>query len=210
MKRAAVLGLATVSLAAGALADEPFDNARGFYVAMRGYGSIADQNNILFEDTGEVAGAVGYRISESFRVEGEYGFRWSNVAGLNGARDAHGNFTSRSLGAHVFYDFRKGKKFRPFIGGGGGAGVQDYEFSGPADINRAFIVEVKDTNSSAYWNALAGTSYHFSPRFRLSAGMEYVTYTDQAVPSNIGGIDGINRAYNFYVGARWFFGRTHE
>ena len=58
MKRAAVLGLATVSLAAGALADEPFDNARGFYVAMRGYGSIADQNNILFEDTGEVAGAV--------------------------------------------------------------------------------------------------------------------------------------------------------
>ncbi|MEO1965585.1 outer membrane beta-barrel protein [Hyphomonas sp.] len=210
IRRAIVLGLVAASVTQGAMADEPFDGERGFYVAVRGYGSIADQNNIVFEDTREIAGAVGYRISDSVRVEGEYGFRWSNVAGLNGAREAHGNFTSRSMGAHVFYDFRKGKKLRPFVGAGGGAGVQDFEFSGPADINPDFIVEVKDTNSSAYWNALAGTSYHFSPRFRLSAGVEYVTYTDQAVASNIGGIDGINRAYNFYVGARWFLGRTHK
>ena len=210
MRGAIAFALAAVSLAPHALAEDPFDTERGFYVAIRGYGSIADQNNIVFSDTREIAGAAGYRISDSLRVEGEYGFRWSNISGLNGAREAHGDFTSRSLGAHLFYDFRKGRKLRPFIGAGGGAGVQDFEFSGPADINPDFIVTVKDTNSSAYWNALAGTSYHFTPRFRLSAGVEYVTYTDQAVASNIGGIDGINRAYNFYVGARWFLGRTRE
>ena len=210
MRPAPALGLAAVLLAPGAWAQGGFDAERGFYVAVRGYGSIADQNNLEFRDTREVAGAVGYRIGDSVRVEGEYGFRWSNVAGLNGARQARGNFTSRSLGAHVFYDFRKGRKLRPFLGAGGGAGVQDFDIAGPADVNPDFIVTVRDTNSSAYWNAFAGTTWHVSPRFRLSGGLEYVTYTDQAVASNIGGIDGINRAYNFYIGARWFLGRTRE
>lgn len=207
MNRAVVFGLTAAALAPQALAETGFDGERGLYVAARGYGSIADQNNMEFEDTREMAAAIGYRINDSIRVEGEYGFRWSNISGLNGAREAHGNFTSRSLGAHAYYDFRKGRKLRPFIGMGGGAGVQDFEFSGPADINPDFIVIVKDTNSSAYWNTMAGVTWHYTPRFRLSAGAEYVTYTDQAVASNIGGIDGINRAYNFYVGARWFLGR---
>jgi len=203
----------TLPALAAALAAVPahaqaFDGERGFYVAARGYGSIGDQNNIEFEDSREIAGAVGYRISESVRLEGEYGFRWANVSGLNGARTAHGNFTSRSLGVHAFYDFRAGHRLRPFVGAGGGAGIADFEFSGPADVSPGFLVVVKDSNSSAYWNALGGASYHLTPRFRISAGVEYVTYSDQAVASNIGGIDGINRAYNFYVGSRWFFGRT--
>jgi opacity protein-like surface antigen len=210
MKRAALFTLAAVLLAPVALAEEPFDVERGFYVAVRGYGSISDQNNIIFRDTREVAGALGYRINDSVRVEGEYGFRWSNIDGLNGASNATGNFTSRSLGTHVFYDFRPGHRFRPFLGAGGGAGVQDYEFSGQANVNPDFTVIVRDSNSSAYWNTFAGTTYHLTPRFRISAGVEYVTYTDQAVASNIGGIDGINRAYNFYVGARWFLGRTRD
>jgi opacity protein-like surface antigen len=82
--------------------------------------------------------------------------------------------------------------------------VLDFNFSGPADINPDFIVVGKDTNSSAYWNLFAGATYHLSDNFRLSLGSEYVSYSDQAVASNLGGIDGINRAYNFYVGTRWF------
>lgn len=198
----ALFGAAALA-ATGAQADEGFDGERGFYVAVRGYGSIGDQNNIIFEDSREVAGALGYRFSQSLRLETEYAFRWANIAGLNGARTAHGDFTSRSLGAHLFYDFRKGRHLRPFVGAGGGAGIVDYEFEGPADVNPDFRVIGRDTNSSAYWNLFAGATWHVSDSFRVSLGTEYVSYSDQAVQSNIGGIDGINRSYNFYVGARW-------
>ena len=87
---------------------------------------------------------------------------------------------------------------------GKASGCAHSNFSGPADINPDFIVVGKDTNSSAYWNLFAGATYHLSDNFRLSLGSEYVSYSDQAVASNLGGIDGINRAYNFYVGTRWF------
>uniref|UniRef100_UPI0030DA2702 outer membrane beta-barrel protein n=1 Tax=uncultured Maricaulis sp. TaxID=174710 RepID=UPI0030DA2702 len=123
-----------------AQADENFDAERGFYVAVRGYGSIGDQNNLIFDDSREVAGAIGYRVNHSVRLEAEYGFRWANIAGLNGASTASGDFTSRSLGVHAFYDFREGKRLRPFLGAGGGAGGLDFTFSGPAAINPDFIV----------------------------------------------------------------------
>ena len=190
--------------AMAAHADEDFDGERGLYVAVRGYESIADQNNLIFEDSREIAGALGYRVSHNIRLEAEYGFRWSNIAGLNGASTATGDFTSRSLGVHAFYDFREGKRVRPFLGAGGGSGVLDFDFSGPADNNPNFIVVGKDTNTSPYWNVFAGATYHVSNKVRISVGTEYVSYSDQAVESNIGGIDGINRAYNFYVGTRLF------
>ena len=199
-----VFAAACASLLLSANADDGFDAERGFYVAARGYGSIGDQNNLIFEDSREIAGALGYRFNHSIRMEAEYGFRWANIAGLNGASTASGDFTSRSMGMHAFYDFRNGKRIRPFLGAGGGAGVLDFTFSGPADINPDFIVVGEDTNSSAYWNLFAGATYHVSDRFRLSLGTEYVSYSDQAVASNLGGIDGINRAYNFYIGTRWF------
>ena len=202
--RLTAIGIAALLLPGAAVADADFDAERGFYVAVRGYGSIGDQNNLIFEDSREVAGAIGFRANHSVRLEAEYGFRWANIAGLNGASTATGDFTSRSLGLHAFYDFREGERFRPFVGAGGGAGTLDFNFEGPADVNPDFIVVGKDTNSSAYWNLFLGATYHVNDTFRVSAGSEYVSYSDQAVESNIGGIDGINRAYNFYVGTRWF------
>ncbi|MAN45254.1 MAG: outer membrane beta-barrel protein [Alphaproteobacteria bacterium] len=201
---ALAIGLGGLSLQGWADPVEDFDAERGMYVAVRGYGSIGDQNNLIFQDSREVAGALGYRVNHSWRLEAEYAFRWANIDGLNGASTASGDFTSRSLGLHAFHDFRNGKRLRPFLGAGGGVGVLDFTFEGPADINPDFTVIGKDTNSSAYWNLFAGATYHVSDRFRVSFGTEYVSYSDQAVASNLGGIDGINRAYNFYIGTRWF------
>mgnify|MGYP003700652373 CR=1 FL=1 len=141
--------LAAPAMAETGAAPQPeFDQERGFYVAVRGYGSIGDQNNLIFDDSREVAGAVGWRPHHSLRLEAEYAFRWANIVGLNGASTARGDFTSRSLGMHAFYDFRHGKRLRPFVGAGGGAGIQDFDFTGPADINPDFIVVGKDTNMS--------------------------------------------------------------
>ena len=184
----------------------PVAEQHGVYVAARGYGSIADQNNIVFEDTFEVAAALGYRLSDSLRTELEYAWRSSDIAGLNGASTASGEFDSHSIGVHAYWDFRKNSHFRPFVGGGYGWGVQDFQFAGPADANPNFIVVADDRNDSLYWNALTGVTWHISSDYRLAFGVEYVSYSDQAVESNIGGIDGINRAYNFFLASRWFFG----
>jgi opacity protein-like surface antigen len=211
MKQFITAGALAIVLVPEALADTDIDTSNrlsGFYAAVRGYGSIEDQNNFIFEDSREVAVAAGWRASEVWRVEAEYGARWSNIAGLNGASGVRGDSRIETFGLHAFRDFRKGKKIRPFLGAGGGLATLDFVFEGPADIDPSFIVSGQDEDDSYYINFFAGSSYHFNERWRLSGGVEYVTLKDQSIDSNLGGIDGINRAYNFFVGARYFFGPT--
>ncbi|KCZ93801.1 outer membrane beta-barrel protein [Hyphomonas johnsonii] len=178
----------------------------GFYAALRGYGSIEDQNNFIFENSREIAVALGYRAAPSVRLEAEFGSRRSDIVGLNGGTGVRGDASVQTLGLHAFYDFRAGKKIRPFVGVGVGGAVLDFSFSGPADISPGFIVTGDDQDFSHYFDFFAGTSYHINDRWRLSASAEYVTLRDDSIDSNIGEIDGINRAYNYTVGVRYFFG----
>ncbi len=181
------------------------DNS-GIYAAFRGYGAIHDQNNFLFDDSREFGGAVGMALDENWRIETEYARRWAKITGINGARAAKGNFDSHSLGVHLFRDFMYGSKFRPFLGAGGGAGLLEFEFSGPANINPDFIVEGSDSNLSFYWNVFAGINYRVSDRWKLGVGAEYFSFQDQPVEANVGapeGIYGINRSYDFFISARY-------
>jgi opacity protein-like surface antigen len=111
----------------------------------------------------------------------------------------------QTLGLHTFYDFRKGKRLRPFVGAGAGAAMLNFKFEGPADINPSFIVIGDDRDFSHYFNFFGGATYNVTQNLRLGAGIEYVTLKDDTIQSNIGGIEGINRAYNFFLSARWFF-----
>ncbi|GGB74197.1 outer membrane protein [Henriciella pelagia] len=181
------------------------DNS-GVYAALRGYGAIHDQNNFLFEASREFGAAIGFAWDENWRIEGEYARRWAKISGINGARQAKGNFDSHTFGAHLFRDFNHGSRFRPFLGAGAGWGILDFEFSGPANINPDFIVMGDDTNQSLYWNVLAGVNYRVSDRWKVGAGVEYFTFDDQPVEANVGGrlgIDGINRSYNYFISARY-------
>lgn len=175
----------------------------GLYLAFRGYGAINDQNNLHFSASREFGGAVGYRFSDIWRVEAEYSRRWAKITGLNGALTTKGDFDSHTLGLHLFRDFRPEKKLRPFVGIGVGGGILDFDFKGPADINPDFIVIGNDTNISTYGNVFAGSTYHINSQLRVGLGFEYFSFSDQAVESNIGDIDGINRSYNFFVSMRW-------
>jgi len=188
---------------------KPELSARGIYFAARGYGSIEDQNNFHFDNSREIAFAVGTRPYENIRFELEYGVRWSDISGLNGALAVKGDASVQSLGLHAFYDFRNGKKLRPFLGAGVGGAILDFEFAGPTNHNPNFIVVGDDTNLSHYFNYFAGATYHINPKLRLGMGVEYVTLKDDAIESNIGGIMGINRSYNYFVGVRYFFASKH-
>lgn len=184
---------------------EDTDNS-GIYAALRGYGAIHDQNNLLFDASREFGFALGYAWDENWRIEGEYARRWAKISGINGALAAKGNFDSHTLGLHVFRDFNHGSRLRPFIGAGGGYGLLDFEFSGPANINPDFIVVGDDTNQSFYWNAFLGLNYRITDRIKIGAGVEYFSFEDQPVEANVGGpqgIDGINRSYDYFLSVRY-------
>ncbi|MEQ9316453.1 MAG: outer membrane beta-barrel protein [Henriciella sp.] len=184
---------------------EETDNS-GVYAAFRGYGAIHDQNNLLFDASREFGAAVGFAWDENWRVEAEYARRWAKISGINGAREAKGNFDSHTLGGHIFRDFNYGSRFRPFVGAGAGMGILDFEFSGPANINPDFIVVGDDTNQSFYWNAFLGVNYRLTDRLKIGAGVEYFTFEDQPVEANVGapeGIYGINRSYNYFLSLRY-------
>ena len=179
------------------------ENEDGLYLGFRGYGAISDQNNLIFAASREYGAAVGYRFSDVWRVETEYSRRWAKIQGLNGAKTVRGDFDAHTLGLHLFRDFRTGTKFRPFVGAGLGGGILDFDFQGPADNDPSLIVIGDDTNISSYGNFFLGSTYHINSQLRIGSGFEYFTFTDQAVESNIGDIDGINRSYNFFVSLRW-------
>ena len=194
---------ASAALLVASMCSAQTDNDDGLYLGFRGYGAISDQNNLIFAASREFGAAVGYRFSDVWRVETEYSRRWAKIQGLNGAKTVRGDFDAHTLGVHVFRDFRTGRKLRPFIGAGIGGGILDFDFKGPADINPDFIVIGDDTNISTYGNVFIGSTYHINSQMRVGAGFEYFSFTDQAVESNLGDIDGINRSYNFFLSLRW-------
>tara|TARA_R110000803_G_scaffold20032_7_gene51792 strand:- start:3231 stop:3854 length:624 start_codon:yes stop_codon:yes gene_type:complete len=194
---------ATAALYFAGIAQAQAHEEDGLYFAFRGYGAIHDQNNLHFSASREFGGAMGYRFSDVWRVEAEYSRRWAKITGLNGALTTRGDFDSHALGVHLFRDFRPEKKLRPFVGLGVGGGILDFDFKGPADNDPNLIVIGDDTNISTYGNVFAGSTYHINSKLRVGLGFEYFSFSDQAVESNIGDINGINRSYNFFVSMRW-------
>ena len=176
----------------------------GVYVAFRGYGAIEDENNLLFENSSEFAGALGLRVGKKWRVELELARRTSDIVGLNGAANVRGDHKVDSVGLHMFYDFRKGKKLRPFLGLGAGVQNREVTFAGTADNDPDFAVFANDEYNDFYADAFVGASYHLTPSFGLAAGFEYVTGRDRNIQANFRELPGINRSYNYYIGARWF------
>ena len=179
----------------------------GPYFALRGYASVADQNNFVFDDGKQVAAALGWRAFDLVRIEAEYAYRASKIVGLNGGLDITGEYDSQTLGGHLYFDLYKDRHLRPYVGGGGGVGLLRFRFNGVSEANPAFEIVGDDRDENFYWNTFAGVSWRVNSRLRLSVGAEYVSYFEQDVASNIGGIPGINRAYNLYAGTRWKLGR---
>ena len=61
--------------------------------------------------------AVGYRITPSCRIEGEFGYRWNKIAN---SRDVKGNIHTYSCMANGYTDFDLGCWVTPYVGFGVG------------------------------------------------------------------------------------------
>ena len=80
-------------------------------------GSKAGMSNANYRLGFGVAAALGYRWSETLRLEAELGYRGAGLDNI-GPEDAEGKQSSLSLMANVVFDIGEGTNFQPYTGGG--------------------------------------------------------------------------------------------
>jgi opacity protein-like surface antigen len=117
-------------MAAGANAAEP--PSSGFYGAMHGGGALRQNLDVTsggatgtFEfDPGFSAGlAAGYRFASGFRLEADFTYSrdsFDQLQLLGVGVPLGGSITSYTGTVGLFYDFRLGSSWRPYLGAGAG------------------------------------------------------------------------------------------
>lgn len=175
MKHTLLALLGTTMLATGAHAE----TSRDHYVSgALGYTFTDDSN---FEDSGatgefafdnapSIALALGKRFKENWRGEIELSHREADIDRLtvNGVRSANnvGDLETTSLLVNGYYDFRAGKKLRPYLSAG--VGLARHEGS----INSGAL-NVSENDTVFAYQLGAGVSYAIKERTSIFGGYRY-------------------------------------
>ena len=170
-------------------------------------------------DTGFALGTfAGYEFGNNLRVEGELNFRRNSmdeltivqdagagvalgVGDLDGlSADADGDISALSGMANVYYDFRTGSPWVPYVGAGiGVAHVM-------ADVDILDVKVVDDADTVFAYQAMAGVSYFVQPDLVLFAGYRYFGTADPELEDEAGGaFDSEYQSHNVEVGFRYAF-----
>jgi len=170
--------LSVLAAASPALAD-------GLYIAGRGGWSSVETTNLHGTGLGDieysngyiVGGAIGYAWTNGFRLEAELMRRANDpdTIGIAGARrDAEGEVTSDAAMGNLLYDFRLGSfPLEPYVGVGAGAVRVRTE---NVRINGGPFSDDRDTVFGV--QGIAGVSYAFTPRVRLTLDYRYLYAPD--------------------------------
>jgi len=186
-----VFPLFNFGLSADAIASD------GAYVELNLGPSIAEDSDIsggglsgeVDFDTGfAVGGAVGYRLSNGLRAEGNVSYRETDVDEVTGggiALDGAGDVSLVTVMANIYYDFDLGSPVKPFIGGGIGVGIIDID----SDDSMNVLV-VNDDSVEFAWNIMVGAGYGLTESIDLSFGYRYLGTTDPEFDATLFGISG--------------------
>jgi OOP family OmpA-OmpF porin len=170
---------------AGAVALAGAAHADGFYGAVRGGWSGAETANLRGSGLGDieyahgyiVGGAVGYAFANGFRLEAELTRRANDpdTIGVGGAqRGANGEVAALAAMGNLLYDIRLGSfPLEPYVGVGAGAvrvRTDDVRVGG------ATFSDDRDTVFGV--QGIAGVSYAFTPRVRLTLDYRYLYAPD--------------------------------
>lgn len=138
---------------------------------------------------------LGYRVNDSFRIEGRLGFHSADFDSTQfgtGARSGaeytlNGEIKSTTLTLEGFYDLPETAGFRPYVKAGvgvarnsysarlGGAGVAAFDqFDGTTDGYYDNYADQTETNFS--WNVGFGGSYAVSDEMTVFAEYQYVDF----------------------------------
>ena len=107
--------------------------------------------------------------------------------------------------ANVYFDFRPGKSWRPYFGGGIGVANLDLDIDSVGGIATPF----SDTDTVFAYQAMAGVEYKFTPRLSLGAEYRYFATTDPEFDDTVivtpVSIESEYKSHNILVRLRYYF-----
>jgi len=132
-------------------------------------------------DTGYAGiASIGYKWTNGFRFELEFGGRKNDVDGVSPGGSDSGSVNSLSLFGNLLYDFGWGA-FSPYIGAGvGGVHVNASNYRGPGGL------VVDDSDNVFGVQGIAGIGYMIAPDIQLFADYRYLYADDPDLKTNAG------------------------
>jgi opacity protein-like surface antigen len=128
-----------------------------------------------FDDGFATGSYIGYRVSETLRLEGELAFRRNDGQSLafngNDQSFAGSGAESYSFLANAYYDFPNSSAITPYVGVGAGISFIDNDF-----LYRA--VDFDDNDTSFVYQGIAGLSTPLTPRIDVFLDARYIDATD--------------------------------
>lgn len=205
---AALLGCALCALAAPASAQQV---TTGPYLSL-GAGpqwlndakTTGSTTNTTYRfDTGWTAiGALGYGLGNGFRVEGEFGYRHSNVSSAS-TGSASGSVKALDFMANGLYDFNLGWPVTPYLGVGvGAARVSANNLTVPGSTST-----INDSALEFAYQGMAGLTYAINQNLKVDLGYRYFRTTDPEYHVGSGGtVRSQYRDNTLLISFRWEFG----
>jgi opacity protein-like surface antigen len=127
-------------------------------------------------DTGyNITGAFGYEWASGLRLEGELGYRHADLAHIDGVATTTGSSHVGSAMVNALYDFHIGTALTPYVGGGIGAGHEEWNnvYGNPGVIPGAHM-----GSTDFQWQLIGGLSFPLSNRVSLFTEYRYITLDD--------------------------------
>jgi len=154
---AGIVGLAMLACSSMALAVE--NQQDEFYVSGNlgiNFDTGTDWDDVSIDDGWQAGIAVGNRVQEHIRVEGEFQYL-----------DSDNKLKVNSLMANVYYDFHNWAGWTPYVTTGIGIGWFDYTDSHVAGDDHSFV-----------WKLGAGVDYDLTDNMQLGLRYTYMDATD--------------------------------
>ena len=137
-----------------------------------------------------------------FRVEAEVSYRDNDLDEITngGSAPIEGDITALAGMANVYFDFRPGKSWRPYFGGGIGVANLDLDISSVAGSPVSF----SDTDTVFAYQVMAGVEYKITPQLALGAEYRYFATTDPDFDDTVT-LESEYHSHNVLVRLRYYF-----
>lgn len=190
-KTLAAAFLAATMLSSAAYAADANATGAMYIAGQAGYNNPVGDSGLL-DNTVSFAGAVGYRVSQNLRVEGELSHRKNDYSTTALGPVVSGDSKGTALMANAWYDFANSTAFTPYLGGGIGFAHGSLTATGPGGT-------AKVSDNALAWQLGGGMAYNVTANVALTADYRYL---DTAEFDDIGDD---YRAHEIRAGVRYSF-----
>ena len=120
---------------------------------------------------------LGYQITPHWRVEGEYGYRQTDVHSFSppGLLFGSGSVNANSYMGNIIYDFMPDATLNPFLGVGGGGVQSNAKLSGTVGTQS---VSLGDNKTRGAYQGIAGVAWAVAPRLNIDFTYRYTASQD--------------------------------